>query len=126
MGPVTTVFDANILIDLLKGIEAARKEVKRHNDGAVSIMTWMEVMTGATPELEQTVRELLSEFRLISLSETIAEQAIIERRQRKIKLPDAITIASAVVEDGVLVTRNTRDFPRNERHVRIPYRIPVR
>ncbi len=123
---MTTVFDANILIDLLKGIEAARKEVKRHNDGAVSIMTWMEVMTGATPELEQTVRELLSEFRLISLSETIAEQAIIERRQRKIKLPDAITIASAVVEDGVLVTRNTRDFPRNERHVRMPYGIRVR
>ncbi len=122
---MTTVFDANILIDLLKGIEAARNEVKCHDDGAISIMTWMEVMAGATPELEWTVRKLLSEFRLISLSGAIAEQAVIERRQRRIKLPDAITIATAVVERGVLVTRNTRDFPGNERHVRIPYRLPV-
>lgn len=119
---MTTVFDANILIDLLKGIEAARKEVKRHDDKATSIITWMEVMAGATQELERTVRKLLSELRLISLSDAIA---VIERRQRRIKLPDAITIVTAVVEGGVLVTRNTKDFPKNERHVRIPYRIPV-
>lgn len=123
---MSTVYDANILIDVLKGIEVARKEIKRHDDRAISVMTWMEVMAGATPELEQGIRKLLSEFRLISLSGAIAEQAVIERCQRRIKLPDAITIATAVVEDGILVTRNTRDFPKNEHHVRIPYRIPAR
>jgi len=122
---VTTVFDANIVIDLLKGVEPALLEAESHDDRAISIMTWMEVMAGVTPELEDDVRGVLSEFRLISLSGAIAEQAVIERRQRRIKLPDAITIATAVVERGVLVTRNTRDFPRDERHVRIPYRLPV-
>jgi len=122
---VTTVFDANIVIDLLKGVEPALLEAESHDDRAISIVTWMEVMAGVTPELEDDVRGVLSEFRLISLSGAIAEQAVIERRQRRIKLPDAITIATAVVERGVLVTRNTRDFPRDERHVRIPYRLPV-
>lgn len=122
---MTTVFDANIVIDLLKGVEPALLEAESHDDRAISIMTWMEVMAGVTPELEDDVRGVLSEFRLISLSGAIAEQAVIERRQRRIKLPDAITIATAVVERGVLVTRNTRDFPRDERHVRIPYRLPV-
>ncbi len=122
---MTTVFDANIVIDLLKGVEPALLEAESHDDRAISIVTWMEVMAGVTPELEDDVRGVLSEFRLISLSGAIAEQAVIERRQRRIKLPDAITIATAVVERGVLVTRNTRDFPRDERHVRIPYRLPV-
>jgi len=122
---VTTVFDANIVIDLLKGVEPALLEAESHDDRAISIVTWMEVMAGVTPELKDDVRGVLSEFRLISLSGAIAEQAVIERRQRRIKLPDAITIATAVVERGVLVTRNTKDFPRNERHVRIPYRLPV-
>ncbi len=122
---MTTVFDANIVIDLLKGVEPALLEAESHDDRAISIVTWMEVMAGVTPELKDDVRGVLSEFRLISLSGAIAEQAVIERRQRRIKLPDAITIATAVVERGVLVTRNTKDFPRNERHVRIPYRLPV-
>ena len=88
-------------------------------------MTWMEVMAGAKPEEELTVRRLLSEFRLVFLDEAIAEQAVLERQQRRIKLPDAITIATAVVNRGVLLTRNTKDFPQNERHIRIPYRLPL-
>lgn len=119
------VYDADILIDLLNGIEAARKEIKLHADRAVSIINWMEVMVGATPGLEQPARRLLSEFRLIPLTDAIAEQAVLERRQRRIKLPDAIAIATAISEGGVLVTRNIKDFPKNERHVRIPYRIPA-
>lgn len=118
-----TVFDTNILIDLLNGFEIARAEVKRHEEGAISHVTWMEILVGASPAREHGVRQMLSDFRLIPLTNAIAEQAVIERRQRKIKLPDAIILATAMIEDGVLVTRNTRDFPKNERHVRIPYRV---
>lgn len=121
-----TVFDTNILIDLLKGLEIARSEVKRYSSVAISHITWMEVLVGASPMRENGVRQMLSDFRLIPVTNAIAEQAVIERRQRRIKLPDAIILATAVVEGGVLVTRNTRDFAKNEPHIRIPYRLPVR
>ena len=120
-----TVFDTNILIDLLNGLEIARAEVKRHDDVAISHVTWMEMLVGATPERELAIRSMLSDFRLIPMSDSIAEQAVIERRQRRLKLPDAIILATAIVEDGILVTRNIRDFAGNERHIRIPYRMPL-
>ena len=122
---VRAVFDTNILIDLLHGIETARAEVKRHEDVAISPLTWMEVLVGTTPAREKGIRHMLSDFRLIPLTDEIAEQAVLERRRRRIKLPEAIILATAIVEDGVLITRNTRDFPKNERHVRIPYRLPM-
>lgn len=39
-----------------------------------------------------------------------ANQTILIRRQYKIKLPDAIIAATALVHNLILVTRNTSDF----------------
>jgi predicted nucleic acid-binding protein len=51
----------------------------------------------------------------------VAEQSFALRRQRKIKLPDAIIEATARVNDRILMTRNTRDFPAEESGISIPY-----
>lgn len=120
------LFDSNILIDLLNDLEPAIKEVERHKTRAISIVTWIEVLVGVPPEFQSPVREFLGNFKLIPLTDQIAEQAVLERRSRRLKLPDSILIATAIVRGGVLITRNTRDFPRNEKHVRIPYRLPAR
>jgi predicted nucleic acid-binding protein len=53
----------------------------------------------------------------------IAERAFVLRRQRKIKLPDAIIQATAQEEDRFFITRNTRDFPGHDPNIRIPYRL---
>ena len=45
------------------------------------------------------------------------------RRTTKIKLPDAIILATAEVERRVLITRNTRDFLAGARGIRVPYTI---
>jgi hypothetical protein len=45
------------------------------------------------------------------------------RKQRKLKLPDAIILATAQTADRLLITRNTRDFPADDPSVRIPYRL---
>ena len=121
-----TVFDTNILIDLLQGLEIALTELKRYSSVAISHVTWTEVLVGASPMREDGPRRMLSDFRFIPVTNAIAEQAVLERHQRRIKLPDAIILATAVVEGGVLVTRNTRDFANDESHIRIPYRFPVR
>lgn len=119
------VFDSNILIDYIRGVEPALEEMERHEIKEISVITWMEVLTGATPERESRVRELLGRFQKLPITDEIAEQAVIERRFRRIKLPDAILIATATVRGGQLITRNTRDFPHEEKHVHIPYRLSV-
>lgn len=119
------IFDSNILIDFIKGVEPARQEIERNEIREISIITWMEVMAGATPERHAGIREMLSRFHKLPITDEIAEQTVVERRSRRIKLPDAVLIATATVRGGQLITRNTRDFPKNEKHIRIPYRLTV-
>jgi predicted nucleic acid-binding protein len=63
----------------------------------------------------------LRDFRVVEITRGIARQAVDVRRTRRIRLPDALIWASAQAESALLVTRNTRDFPRDDPGVRVPY-----
>ena len=118
------LFDTNILIDYLNGVEAAKVEIERPADRLVSIITWMEVLAGARDEAEEDVIELfLRDFRVVDLTRRVARGAIEIRRARRIRLPDAIVWASARAESALLVTRNTKDFPKDDPGLRVPYTI---
>ena len=52
MGVRKALLDTNILIDYLAGIAQARAEMERYAMPAISIITWIEVMAGATPDDE--------------------------------------------------------------------------
>ncbi len=120
---VKPLFDTNILIDYLLNVDEARAELARYPDGTISMISWMEVMAGARPDNEQGTRRFLNRFARIDLSDAIAEQAAAIRRERRIKLPDAIIWATAACESLMLVTRNSKDFPADEPWVRIPYAL---
>ncbi len=119
------LFDSNILIDLLNGLQPALDEVEQHDVRHISVITWMEVMVGTPPESQTFIRDWLTQFHKLPITDAIADQSVIERRSRRIKLPDAILIATAIVRGGRLITRNTKDFPNDEQHIRIPYRLPI-
>ena len=59
---VKALFDTNILIDYLNGVAAAHDEISRYQDGAISIVTWMEVMVGANDVNVRQTRAFLSAF----------------------------------------------------------------
>jgi predicted nucleic acid-binding protein len=120
---VKALFDTNILIDYLNGFEQARAELSRYTDKAISVITWMEVMVGATSETEVAIRSFLSSFVNISIDGATGELAVALRQKHKIKLPDAIVRATAQEHGRILVTRNTRDFSAAEPGIRIPYLI---
>ena len=122
MGARSVLFDTNILIDYLGGISQARVEMEGYSRRAISIVTWMEVMAGTTREDERQIRAFLLAFSVLPVTAEVAERAFELRRQRKIKLPDAIIQATAQVEDRLLITRNTRDFPEHDPDIRIPYK----
>lgn len=120
---VKAVFDTNILIDHLNGVEAAKHELERYDHRAVSIVTWMEVLIGADDAVRDATRMFLDEFDLVPLNETVAERAIALRRRDRMRLPDAVILASAETSGALLVTRNTKDFDETSPGVRVPYRL---
>lgn len=122
MAPVKALFDTNILIDYLSGIEAADVELRRYRERCISAITWIEVLVGARPGDEEDVVELfLRDFRVVDLTRSVAREVIAIRRAQKMRLPDAIILATARGESALLVTRNTKDFPRDDPAIRVPY-----
>lgn len=117
------LFDTNILIDFLKGIKAAKTEIKRYPDKAISIITWMEVQVGVVPEDQMVVDNFLAGFAVLQVDGPISKRAVELRKGKTIKLPDAIVWASAQVHHRLLVTRNTKDFAVSDPGVRVPYRV---
>ncbi|MCB9433343.1 MAG: type II toxin-antitoxin system VapC family toxin [Ardenticatenaceae bacterium] len=117
------VFDTNIVIDALNGIEKADAEYGRYERVLISRITWMEVLIGAK-ENEANLRDFLqSYFEIVPLDLGVAESAIQIRRVQRIRLPDAIIWATARTNDALLVTRNTKDFHPDWAGVRLPYTL---
>ena len=119
------IIDSDVLIDYLQGLEKAKRELDRYTKREMSIISWMEVMTGAdTPEEEKDSREFLSTFTIHHLSVEIASEAVEIRKKFRIRLPDAIVWATARTNGCLLVTRNAKHFSKKEPGVRIPYSVP--
>lgn len=123
MGQVKALFDTNILIDYLNGIDNARDEINRFESPMISPISWMEVMVGTKENQQKSVRAFLHRFSQVSINAEVAEIAVSIRRKHKIRLPDAIIWASARHESALLVSRNTKDFPADSPDVRVPYRL---
>lgn len=118
---VKALFDTNILIDFLNGIEAARTEIALYQDRAISAITWMEVQVGTQPQEQREVDLFLAGFTILPIDVAVSKQAVVLRKHQSIKLPDAIIWATAQVHHRLLVTRNSKDFAPTHPGVRIPY-----
>ena len=126
MGPGLSdlLFDSMIVIDGLNGHREALEELLRPERGFISRVTWIEVLAGCrTPESERRAREVLSNLLLLEIDGGVSERAAEVRRTTRLKLPDAIILATARAHGLILSTRNTRDFDRNDPSVRIPYEL---
>jgi len=87
---VSTLLDTNILIDYLNGIEQAKTELERYSDKAISEITWMKVMVGATPETEAITRNFLNALDTLPIENQVCEAAVKLRKKHNILLPDAL------------------------------------
>lgn len=117
------VIDTSVLVDYLRGVGNAKSELALYGSPAISVISWMEVMAGTAPDTEGIARAFLQSFDLLEIDAKIAENAVLLRKTKRIKLPDAIIWATAQVHQCLLVTRNTRDFDPSEPGVRVPYTL---
>ncbi|MBI3958362.1 MAG: PIN domain-containing protein [Chloroflexi bacterium] len=122
MAAVKAVFDTNILIDYLNGDEVAAAEIQRYSEAVISRITWLEVLVGVRESAEEAeVRAFLGAFTVHELDGPTAELAVALRRGRRLRLPDAIILATAHAQSCLLISRNTREFRTDWPETRVPY-----
>ena len=118
------VFDTNIIIDYLNGLHEAKEEMNRYDEKLISIITYAETLVGvmSLPQYE-SVKNFLLSFQVIDVSKHTADLAVKLRHKYKLKMPDALILATAEQTSSILVTRNTKDFTSKIPLVRVPYEV---
>jgi predicted nucleic acid-binding protein len=91
----------------------------------ISIITRIEVLGFNAPDKHyRTLTNFMDDSIILNLDNTTAAKSIEIRKVHKIKLPDTIIAATAVVHNFTLITRNISDF-RNIEGLRVisPYEL---
>lgn len=76
--------------------------------GKIELLGWQAPSAGAILQVEKFVGDSF----VIPLTDSIVDKTIEIRRFQKVKLPDAVIAATALVYDYTLVSRNDADFRR--------------
>ncbi len=74
----------------------------------ISFITYIEVL--GYKDVSQTTQDFISLANVIEINKAIIDVCIELRKRKKIKLPDAIIAATALVNNLTLISRNTKDF----------------
>ena len=106
------LIDTNVLIDFQQGKlnEKSRIFVADilDEDFTVSFITYIEYL--GFDEIPPSAEAFIKLANVLTLDEEIIETCIILRKQKHIKLPDAIIAATALSRNLTILTRNSSDF----------------
>lgn len=81
----------------------------------ISLITKIELLGFSyNKEADILLSDFVNDCNIITLTNEVVEETIKIRKKYKIKLPDAIIAASAIVHKYKLVTRNISDFNKIE------------
>jgi len=113
------IFDTNVLIYLSKFKLDPEKILKEK--AAISVITKIEALGYPFPNIEEhnLLKAICAELDIVPLSDIISEETIKLRTRYKVKLPDAIIYATALVQKVPLLTNNITDFKSLSGQVRL-------
>lgn len=99
------LLDTNIVIYLQKGVLQESLPIAHH---AVSVITEIELRAYSALTLQQRhwLELFINDVQVVGLTHVIKEKTIALRQQHRLKLPDAIVCATALVEQAVLLTND--------------------
>ncbi len=111
------LFDTDILIWIQRGNERAAALVEREEDRTISVLTYMELLQGATEKRQHAlILDFLREygFRILPLSENIGHRAAIYIEEyslsRGLRAGDAIIATTATENGAALCTSNVKHY----------------
>lgn len=113
-GTKAAVLDSNVIIFASKHKIDIGQILSNFEEFYVSIITYMEVYSYDFENIEEKamIDQLFELLMVVEINRQIADQSIIYRKNKakKIKLPDAIVLATAHFLDATLITDDWDDF----------------
>lgn len=111
---ISVILDTNVIIFASKQTIDIEQVLNQYDNFYVSIITYMEVYgyQFEKPEEKELTDNLFKNLLIIDVSQEIAQYVLEYRKtaRRKIKLPDAIILATARHLDATLLTDDWDDF----------------
>ena len=82
------------------------------NESIISFISEIELQVWNPPNPADTIiySEFIEESKIISVDKSIINKTISIRKNQKLKIPDAIIAATAIVYDFTLISDNDKDF----------------
>lgn len=107
-GSKHVLLDSNIVIYLSQKKLSTEEVFDKNHRYSISLVTYMEILSYnfASNDEENFIRKLLSMFEIIDIDKEIAEKVIQLKKNRKIKLPDAIIVATTLALNATLYTND--------------------
>lgn len=99
------LLDTNAIIYLIGGRLAAPLPAGHYSFSVISEIELLS-FSGLSAEDEQKISELLALLDRVELNQTVRLEAIKLRKQKRLKLPDAIIAASAIIRNATLFTND--------------------
>ena len=118
MGKSHYLIDSNVVIDYLGGHlpPTSMKLMNKIIDATpqLSIISKIEILSYNFPTKQSLdiTKDFINSSLIYNLNDDIVEVTIDLRKNYRIKLPDAIIAATALVNSFELITRNTKDFKK--------------
>lgn len=115
------LFDSNILIYLSKNLLKISNFAEPNDSFYMSVVTYIEVFGYdiADPAEKDLLERTAKKIGIVLINFSLADKAIEYRKIKKIKLPDAVILATAKIYDCTLITRNIADFQSIDSTVKI-------
>jgi predicted nucleic acid-binding protein len=110
------LIDTNAIIEFLGGILPQSgsywiQSIVDANDFSISVINQIELLSyNGTPDEMSVLTDFINFSTIIGLTEDVVNKTIELRRQFRIKLPDAVIAATALLHNLTVITRNESDF----------------
>lgn len=120
----STLVDTPLLLDYLRGDKRARKALEACPHRSISVVSWLELMALCPPEVADPTRGFLRTFERLSISESIADEALrLVQRKPGLPMQRALTWATANVNQLTYLTTDPEHVdPKADRSVQLVYR----
>jgi predicted nucleic acid-binding protein len=102
------LIDSNIMIYLSQDKLSIDEVFKEDGKYYISLISYMEILSyNFTSKIEEDfIKKLLSLFEVVEINKAIAKRVIALKKVRKIKLPDAIIVATALTNNFLLLSND--------------------
>lgn len=119
---MTALFDTGVVIDHLSGRPEAAAVFAAHRYGAISVISWVELMSVAPHGLEEATRMFLHRFERLAINEAIADRAVaVHRAHPSLALSRALIYATALVNSLTFISVDVPADLRAESNIVVPY-----